>query len=124
MSTPKKTSKLNMVANMSRPEPIAPDPLDQLVYGPSAVAASPVPVPLPVPIEPSAPVAAPARRIIFTNQLTPTVYTQLRQYEYWGRKAIHEILDEALIAFFADKPEAAQQLPEKERAKLRGKLLE
>ena len=124
MSTSKKSGKLNMVANMSRPEPIAPDPLDQLVYGSSAVVASTAPVPLPISLELSAPVAAPARRIIFTNQLTPAVYTQLRQYEYWGRKAIHEILDEALIAFFADKPEAAQQLPEKERAKLRGKLLE
>ncbi len=123
MSTSKKSGKLNMVGNMSRPEPIAPDPLDQLVYGSPAAVVAPEPVP-PVSTTPSAPVAAPARRIIFTNQLTPAVYTQLRQYEYWGRKAIHEILDEALIAFFADKPEAAQQLPEKERAKLRGKLVE
>jgi hypothetical protein len=64
------------------------------------------------------------RRIVFTNQLTPAVYTQLRQYEYWGRKAIHEVLDEALTAFFADKPEANQPLPEKAKAKLRGKLLD
>ncbi len=70
------------------------------------------------------PIPVPVRRIVFTNQLTPQVYTQLRQYEYWGRKAIHEILDEALTAFFADKPEAQQLLPEKERAKLRGKLPE
>jgi hypothetical protein len=124
MSTSKKSGKLNMVANMSRPEPIAPDPLDQLVYGSPVAVAAPVPVPPSVLPTPSTPIVAPARRIIFTNQLTPAVYTQLRQYEYWGRKAIHEILDEALIAFFADKPEAAQQLPEKERAKLRGKLLE
>jgi hypothetical protein len=113
-----------MVANMSRPEPIAPDPLDQLVYGSATAVAAPMPIPVPVATMPPAPVVPPARRIIFTNQLTPAVYTQLRQYEYWGRKAIHEILDEALTAFFADKPEAAQQLPEKERAKLRGKLLE
>lgn len=83
-----------------------------------------MPIPVPVATMPPVPAVPPARRIIFTNQLTPAVYTQLRQYEYWGRKAIHEILDEALTAFFADKPEAAQQLPEKERAKLRGKLLE
>ena len=114
MSNTKKSGKLNMVGNRSRPAPAAPDPLDQLVYG----------APAPVATAAEAAPAAPARRIIFTNQLTPTVYTQLRQYEYWGRKAIHEILDEALSAFFADKPEAQQQLPEKERAKLRGKLLE
>jgi hypothetical protein len=113
---PKKSGKLNMVSHMSRPTP--PDPLDQLVYGPPA-ASQPV---APSPIVSS--VSTAVRRIIFTNQLTPVVYTQLRQYEYWGRKAIHEILDEALTEFFADKPEAQQQLPEKERAKLRGKLLE
>ena len=118
MSTPSKSGKLNMVGNMSRPAPAVPDPLDQLVYGtPAPATASPVPVPAP-------PAVSPARRIIFTNQLTPQVYTQLRQYEYWGRMAIHEILDEALTAFFADKPEAQQALPDKERAKLRGKLLE
>lgn len=116
MSTPKKSGKLNMVANMSRPASTAPEPLDQLVYG-----TAPVARPLPV-AEPATP--TPVRRVVFTNQLTPQVYTQLRQYEYWGRKAIHEILDEALVAFFADKPEAHQLLPEKERAKLRGKLLE
>lgn len=109
----KKSSKLNMVANMSKPVPA--DPLDQLVYGPPATASVAAPAP---------PNPGPAaRRIVFTNQLTPAVYTQLRQYEYWGRKAIHEILDEALTAFFADKPEANQTLPEKEKAKLRGKLV-
>jgi hypothetical protein len=118
MTTAKKSGKLNMVGNMSRPTPAAPaDPLDQLVYG------SPDSVPPPAAEQP-APATSPVRRIIFTNQLTPAVYTQLRQYEYWGRKAIHEVLDEALTAFFSDKPEARQQLPEKERAKLRGKLLE
>jgi hypothetical protein len=117
MSTSKKSGKLNMVGNMTRT--VAPDPLDQLVYGsPEAAPSTASIVPT---LEPAAPAA---RRIIFTNQLTPAVYTQLRQYEYWGRKAIHEILDEALTAFFADKPEAQQQLPEKARAKLRGKLLD
>lgn len=107
-----------MVGNMSRPAPTAADPLDQLVYGaptaptPPLVAAPPVEPPVLV------------RRIVFTNQLTPATYTQLRQYEYWGRLAIHEILDAALSAYFADKPEAHQPLPEKERAKLRGKLVE
>ena len=113
MSTQKKSGKLNMVGSMSKPVPA--DPLDQLVYGAPAASALAARVATPAPA---------VRRIVFTNQLTPAVYTQLRQYEYWGRKAIHEVLDEALTAFFADKPEASQPLPEKEKAKLRGKLLE
>lgn len=114
----KKSGKLNMVSNMSKPVPA--DPLDQLVYGPPAAGPG-----VPAGSVPAPKVAPPAvRRIVFTNQLTPAVYTQLRQYEYWGRKAIHEVLDEALTAFFADKPEASQPLPEKEKAKLRGKLVE
>lgn len=108
-----------MVGHLSRLTPTAADPLDQLVYGPPTAAALPT-VPVALPTEQP----APSRRIVFTNQLTPATYTQLRQYEYWGRLAIHEILDAALGAFFADKPEASQPLPEKERAKLRGKLLE
>ena len=117
----KKSGKLNMVGNMSKPVQV--DPLDQLVYGPPAAGPAPSEA---APVNVAASVAAsPAvRRIVFTNQLTPAVYTQLRQYEYWGRQAIHEILDEALTAFFADKPEASQPLPEKEKAKLRGKLVE
>lgn len=115
MPAPKKSGKLHMVGHLSRPVPTAADPLDQLVYGPPTAAVLPTaPVEQPVP----------TRRIVFTNQLTPATYTQLRQYEYWGRLAIHEILDAALNAYFADKPEASQPLPEKERAKLRGKLLE
>jgi hypothetical protein len=106
-----------MVGRLS--SPTAADPLDQLVYGSPAAApllSAPVPLPIEQPV--------PSRRIVFTNQLTPATYTQLRQYEYWGRLAIHEILDAALSAYFAEKPEAHQPLPEKERAKLRGKLLE
>lgn len=119
MPAPKKNGKLHMVGSLSRPAPTAADPLDQLVYG------SPAVLP-PAPAQPTAPepLPAPVRRIVFTNQLTPATYTRLRQYEYWGRLAIHEILDAALNAYFADKPEAQQPLPEKERAKLRGKLLE
>jgi hypothetical protein len=119
MAAPKKSGKLHMVGHLSRPVPTAADPLDQLVYG-SAASASASPLPSPV----AAPAPTPNRRIVFTNQLTPSTYTQLRQYEYWGRLAIHEILDAALTAYFADKPEASQPLPEKERAKLRGKLLD
>jgi hypothetical protein len=120
MSTQKKSGKLNMVGNMSKPVQV--DPLDQLVYGPPT---NPEPATSPaLPASVPTPAAPAVRRIVFTNQLTPAVYTQLRQYEYWGRKAIHEVLDEALTAFFADKPEANQPLPEKAKAKLRGKLLD
>ena len=119
MAAPKKSGKLHMVGHLSRPAPTAVDPLDQLVYGPPASVSAQAPATPATVTEP-----APNRRIVFTNQLTPSTYTQLRQYEYWGRMAIHEILDAALTAFFADKPEASHPLPEKERAKLRGKLLE
>lgn len=119
MAAPKKSGKLHMVGHLSRPTATPVDPLDQLVYGSPTPIAPPVAAASP-PTEP----LAPSRRIVFTNQLTPATYTQLRQYEYWGRLAIHEILDAALSAYFADKPEAHQTLPEKERAKLRGKLLE
>lgn len=123
MSMQKKSGKLNMVSNMSKP--VQADPLDQLVYGSSVASEPATSAALAASELSSAAPAVPAvRRIVFTNQLTPAVYTQLRQYEYWGRKAIHEVLDEALTAFFADKPEASQPLPEKEKAKLRGKLLE
>lgn len=119
MPASKKSGKHDMVGHLSRLTPTAADPLDQLVYGPPA-AAPVLSAPASLPIEQ----LAPSRRIVFTNQLTPATYTQLRQYEYWGRLAIHEILDAALNAYFADKPESRQPLPEKERAKLRGKLLE
>lgn len=105
----KKPGKPSMVGNMSKPTAQGTDYLDNLVYGAPTTEVRVTPSP-------------PLTRIVFTNQLTPTVYQMLRQYEYWERKAIHEILDEALTTFFADKPEAQRALPEKERTKLLKKL--
>jgi hypothetical protein len=106
----KKSSKPSMVSNMSKPTTQPITYIDNLVYGTDPVE------------KPNSPLQKPVTRIVFTNQLTPLVYKMLRQYEYWERKAIHEILDEALTSFFADKPEAQQELPEKERTKLLKKI--
>jgi hypothetical protein len=108
MSNAKKTGKPSMVGNMSKPT-MASDPIDQLVYGTAE----------PKTLEEAKPTVT---RIVFTNQLRPPIYKLVKQYEYWGRKAIHEILDEALTAYFADKPDALQELPEKERSKLLRKI--
>ena len=84
---------------------------DELIYGmepgtaPAPVAASPA-------LE-----AVPVSRVVFTNQLKPDVYRELRQYEYWAHMELHEILHEAIVAYLADKPEAKQALPPKVAAK-------
>lgn len=86
---------------------------DELIYGLD---------PHTAPISPggpalTAPPAAPVTRVVFTNQLKPDVYRELRQYEYWAHMELHEILHEALVAYLADKPEAKRTLPEKVAAK-------
>lgn len=90
---------------------------DELIYGMEPGTA---------PVPPLAPVAAPAgpepepaqvSRVVFTNQLKPDVYRELRQYEYWAHMELHEILHEAVVAYLADKPEAKQALPPKVAAK-------
>jgi hypothetical protein len=86
-------------------------------------------------VEPSAP-APPAlapsseesedllvNRVVFTNQLKPEVYRELRQYEYWAHMELHEVLHEALVAYLADKPEAKKALPPKVAAKILKRLV-
>ncbi len=80
---------------------------------------------------PTTPSAAPApevtarlvSRVVFTNQLKPDVYRELRQYEYWAHMELHEILHEAVVAYLADKPEAKKELPPKVAAKLLQRLV-
>lgn len=114
MSNNKKSSKGNLIGNMRKPAvPLASPstPTNDLVYG------TPEPVPTSIVELPE-----PARRIVFTNELTPERYAQVQQYKYWGRLEIREIIDQALEAFFADKPDANRVLPEKEAIKLLKKL--
>ena len=96
---------------------------DDLIYGvePSA-APLPLtgPVALPPPVEPE---AVPVSRVVFTNQLKPDVYRELRQYEYWAHMELHEVLHEALVAYLADKPEAKKALPPKVAAKTLKRLV-
>lgn len=98
---------------------------DDLIYGvaPSAPlppAAAPAPADGPAPAEPA---AAPVSRVVFTNQLKPEVYRELRQYEYWAHMELHEVLHEALVAYLADKPEAKKELPPKVAAKTLKRLV-
>ena len=96
---------------------------DDLIYGvePSAAPLPPTaPVVLPPVVEPD---AVPVSRVVFTNQLKPDVYRELRQYEYWAHMELHEVLHEALVAYLADKPEAKKALPPKVAAKTLKRLV-
>jgi len=112
-----------MVANMGKVEGLPAQTADELIY---ALTPSPA-----VPAAPSVPVAAAAApvsspvsvaKIPFTNQLTPETFLRLKQFECWGGMEIQDILEEALTAFFAGKPEADRELPAKAKEKLRKKL--
>ena len=96
---------------------------DDLIYGVEP-ATSPFPptgtVALPLPAEPE---AVPVSRVVFTNQLKPDIYRELRQYEYWAHMELHEVLHEALVAYLADKPEAKKALPPKVAAKTLKRLM-
>ena len=90
---------------------------DDLIYGVEPTAA-PLPPTGPAVLPPPAELeAVPVSRVVFTNQLKPDVYRELRQYEYWAHMELHEVLHEALVAYLADKPEAKKALPPKVAAK-------
>jgi hypothetical protein len=97
---------------------------DDLIYGvePSA-ALAPVPEAGAAPAEPAPAPAREVSRVVFTNQLKPEVYRELRQYEYWAHMELHEVLHEALVAYLADKPEAKKALPPKVAAKTLKRLV-
>lgn len=62
-----------------------------------------------------------AVKIKFSNQLPLETWRQLHQYSFWERKDLSVVLDQALLAFFAQHPESQRELPEDE--KKRRKLL-
>ena len=97
---------------------------DDLIYGVEPATAplstAQPPVALPLATEPE---AVPVSRVVFTNQLKPDVYRELRQYEYWAHMELHEVLHEALVAYLADKPEAKKALPPKVAAKTLKRLV-
>ena len=68
------------------------------------------------------PTAAVSTKVPFTNQLMPGTFLRLKQFECWGGMEIQDVLEEALTAFFAGKPEADRELPAKAKEKLRKKL--
>lgn len=74
----------------------------------------------PAPAATHAAPAAEAVKIKFSNQLPVETWRQLHQYSFWERKDLATVLDQALLAFFAQHPESQRELPaeEKRRRKL------
>jgi hypothetical protein len=70
--------------------------------------------------DPSLVPEAEAVKIKFSNQLPLETWRQLHQYSFWERKDLATVLDQALLAFFAQHPESQRELPaeEKKRRKL------
>jgi len=56
-------------------------------------------------------------KIRFTNSVPVETFRRLHQLSFWSREDITDILDAALIAYFAQQPDANKPLPEKERVK-------
>jgi hypothetical protein len=69
---------------------------------------------------PSTAPEAEAPKIKFSNQLPLETWRQLHQYSFWERKDLATVLDQALLAYFAQHPESQRELPaeEKKRRKL------
>lgn len=54
----------------------------------------------------------------FSTRITKGTYQKVRQFEYWERATITEIVEMALIQFLDGKEGAANPLPEKEIKRL------
>ena len=118
MTSMKKSGKVSMIGNMAKVEPVQAQAADALLYDLPAQPGASV---LPTAALAAQPEAAPAK-VPFTNQLTPATFLRLKQFECWGGMEIQDVLEEALTAFFAGKPEADRELPAKAKEKLRKKL--
>ena len=113
----KKSNKVSMVGNMAKVESMPALVADALLYDlPNQIDSAPVPNK--GPLRPEGVVS----KVPFTNQLTPATFLRLKQFECWGGMEIQDILEEALTAFFAGKPEADRDLPAKLKEKLSKKL--
>jgi hypothetical protein len=54
----------------------------------------------------------------FSTRISKGTYQKVRQYEYWERATITEIVEMALTQFLQDKEGAGNPLPEKEIKRL------
>lgn len=54
----------------------------------------------------------------FSTRISKGMYQKVRQYEYWERSTITEIVEMALTQFLEDKEGASRPLPEKEIKRL------
>lgn len=118
MKNIKRSGKVSMTGNLAKLKAIPAQDADALLYDlPGQIGAAAAGGR----VSTLAPVAVPAK-VPFTNQLIPDTFLRLKQFECWGGMEIQDILEEALTAFFAGKPEADRELPAKAREKLRKKL--
>jgi hypothetical protein len=117
MTNMKKTGKVNMIGNMTKVESVPAQAADALLYDLTTKATPSHGITTPLPTKEVA-----VAKVPFTNQLTPDTFLRLKQFECWGGMEIQDILEEALTAFFADKPEADRELPAKAKEKLKKKL--
>lgn len=117
MTNIKKSTKVSMIGNMAKVESVPALAADALLYD---LPSQPTSLSNPTVITQQPEVAT--TKVPFTNQLTPDTFLRLKQFECWGGMEIQDILEEALTAFFAGKPEADRELPAKVKEKLRKKL--
>jgi hypothetical protein len=54
----------------------------------------------------------------FSTRISKGTYQKVRQFEYWERATITEIVETALLQYLEDKEGAANPLPEKEIKRL------
>ncbi|WP_201987220.1 hypothetical protein [Hymenobacter rubidus] len=113
----KKSGKMSMVGNMTKVESVPARDADALLYDLPAQTTMSSRAETPSPMKEMSKAKVP-----FTNQLTPETFLRLKQFECWGGMEIQDILEEALTAFFADKPEANRELPPKAKEKLKKKI--
>lgn len=54
----------------------------------------------------------------FSTRISKGTYKRIRQYEYWERATITEIVEMALVQFLENQESAEKELPEKEIKRL------
>lgn len=113
----KKSGKMNMIGNMTKVESVPAQAADALLYDLGNQSISGQSTAVPILVKETA-----VAKVPLTNQLTPDTFLRLKQFECWGGMEIQDILEEALTAFFAGKPEADRELPAKAKEKLKKKL--
>jgi hypothetical protein len=61
-------------------------------------------------------------KIPISNKISPDAFVRLHQLAAYGGEDINEVLESAINAYYASKPQVHQPLPEKLMNKLRSKF--